>query len=100
MCQYLSAVVQVFLQQRLSEPIVEHIVIGVHPEVAQTTPQERIVVDAPMPQAVENVDIAIDLAVPQILKECGQRAVPHTQTSARAIATAIRTWRNHQRSCR
>ena len=38
-------------EERIAEPILEHIVTDALVEVAQTTPQERIVVDAPMPQA-------------------------------------------------
>ena len=38
-------------------------------QVTQTSPQERIVVDGTMPQAVEKIDVVIDVPVPQILKE-------------------------------
>ena len=69
------------LPKALIEPIVEHIVVAVPAELAQTIPQERIVVDAPMPQARENIDIAIDVSVPQILNESreGGRQSPQMQ---------------------
>ena len=48
-------------EERIPEPILEHIVTDAPVEVAPTIPQERLVVDAPMPQAVENIDIDFDV---------------------------------------
>ena len=43
--------------------------------VAQACPQGRIVADAPMPQAVEDIDTVVDVPVPQVLEELQEQIV-------------------------
>ena len=66
--------VQVFSQERISEPIVEPFFIDVPLQVTQTISQESIVVHTPMPQALENIDSG-EKKVPRIQEQIAEEVV-------------------------
>ena len=81
----------VIRKERITEPILEHIAVAVPgpQRVARAFPQESIVVDAPMPEAVEKVDTVIDVPVPQVLEESGKSAVPQIQEQIVEVVKVI-----------
>ena len=81
----------VIRKERITEPILEHIALAVPgpQREAQAYPQERIVVDASMPLAVEKIDTVIDVPVPQVLEESGKSAVLQIQEQIVEVVKVI-----------